>query len=90
MEDYYWEKAEFQDPLAHQLHVEKYKRGVKDSSYFNNDYEKEANDQLKKLELHIPTREVRDFLIMNGYPYMVSSVAYKTEREFNERKRING
>lgn len=29
--EYYWEKAEFQDPEAHRAHVENYKKGIRDS-----------------------------------------------------------
>ena len=29
--EYYWKKAEFQDPEAHRAHVENYKKGIRDS-----------------------------------------------------------
>ena len=44
--DYYWEKAEFQDPVAHREHIENYKRGVADSYYFDAQYRKEALTEL--------------------------------------------
>lgn len=44
--DYYWEKAEFQDPLEHRRHVESYKRGFPDSYAFDEQYRKEALTEL--------------------------------------------
>lgn len=44
--DYYWEKAEFQDPVAHQKHVENYKKGIRDSIAFDEQYQKEAEKEL--------------------------------------------
>lgn len=35
--EYYWEKAEFQDPVSHRMHVE--------------NYQKEAEEELKKENL---------------------------------------
>ena len=46
--EYYWEKAEFQDPVAHRMHVENYKNGIHDSVAFDEQYQKEAQEELKK------------------------------------------
>lgn len=40
--DYYWEKAEFQDPYAHEQHVQNYMIGIHDSICFDEQYSKEA------------------------------------------------
>jgi predicted nucleic-acid-binding protein len=45
--DYYWEKAEFQDPVSHRAHVENYKKGIRDSIAFDAEYAKEAEMELK-------------------------------------------
>lgn len=50
--DYYWEKAEFQDPVTHRQHVENYKKGIRDSIAFDKQYMKEAEDELKMEEIH--------------------------------------
>lgn len=39
--EYYWEKAEFQDPVSHRAHVENYKKGIRDSIAFDEQYQKE-------------------------------------------------
>lgn len=44
--DYYWEKAEFQDPISHREHVENYKKGIRDSVFFDDQYMKEAQEEL--------------------------------------------
>ena len=44
---YYWEKAEFQDPVSHREHVENYKKGIRSSVFFDSQYEKEAADELQ-------------------------------------------
>lgn len=44
---YYWEKAEFQDALSHRMHVENYKKGVRSSVYFDEQYSKEAKEELE-------------------------------------------
>lgn len=44
--DYYWEKAEFQDPVSHRAHVENYKKGIRSSVFFDEQYEKEAKEEL--------------------------------------------
>lgn len=41
-EEYYWEKAEFQDPVAHAEHVANYRKGIRDSIAFDEQYAKEA------------------------------------------------
>jgi hypothetical protein len=46
--DYYWEKAEFQDPVSHREHVENYKKGIRSSAFFDEQYSKEAEEELKK------------------------------------------
>lgn len=46
--DYYWEKAEFQDPYSHRQHVENYKRGIRSSVFFDEQYQKEAQEELSK------------------------------------------
>lgn len=45
--DYYWEKAEFQDPVAHRMHVDNYKKGIRDSIAFDKQYQEEAEKELK-------------------------------------------
>ncbi len=45
---YYWEKAEFQDPVAHRQHVENYKHGIRSSICFDEEYSKEASAELEK------------------------------------------
>ena len=47
-EQYYWEKAEFQDPLSHRMHVENYKKGIRSSVAFDDEYAKEAAEELSK------------------------------------------
>jgi hypothetical protein len=47
-EDYYWEKAEFQDEWSHRQHVENYKKGIYDSIAFHDRYLKEAQEELAK------------------------------------------
>ena len=49
--EYYWEKAEFQDPISHRAHVENYKKGICDSIAFDEQYQKEAEEELKKEDL---------------------------------------
>jgi hypothetical protein len=46
--DYYWEKAEFQDPYSHREHVENYKKGIHSSVFFDEQYQKEAQEELSK------------------------------------------
>ena len=46
--EYYWEKAEFQDPVSHRMHVENYKKGIRSSIAFDEEYEKEAMEELRK------------------------------------------
>lgn len=46
--EYYWEKAEFQDPVSHRMHVENYKKGIRDSIAFDEQYQKEAEEELKR------------------------------------------
>lgn len=46
--EYYWEKAEFQDPVSHRTHVENYKKGIRDSIAFDEQYQKEAEEELKR------------------------------------------
>lgn len=45
--DYYWEKAEFQDPYAHRQHIENYKKGIRSSIAFDEQYTKEAAAELE-------------------------------------------
>ena len=49
--EYYWEKAEFQDPVSHRAHVENYRKGIRDSIAFDEQYQKEAEEELKKEDL---------------------------------------
>ena len=49
--EYYWEKAEFQDPVSHRMHVENYKKGIRDSIAFDEQYQKEAEEELKMEDL---------------------------------------
>lgn len=46
-EDYYWEKAEFQDPVSHRMHVDYYKMGIHSSIAFDEEYMKEAQAELE-------------------------------------------
>ena len=46
-QDYYWEKAEFQDPVSHREHVENYKKGIHSSIAFDEEYMIEAIEELK-------------------------------------------
>lgn len=46
--DYYWEKAEFQDPVSHREHVENYKKGIHSSVFFDEQYTKEAAEELAR------------------------------------------
>ena len=50
--NYYWEKAEFQDPWSHKQHVENYKKGIRSSVFFDEQYAKEAAE-LAKGENHV-------------------------------------
>lgn len=47
-QDYYWEKAEFQDLWSHRQHVENYKKGIRDSIFFDEQYAKEAEAELNE------------------------------------------
>lgn len=49
--EYYWEKAEFQDPVSHRMHVENYKKGIRDSIAFDEQYQKEVEEELKMEDL---------------------------------------
>ena len=49
--EYYWEKAEFQDLISHRSHVENYKKGIRDSIAFDEQYQKEAEEELKRENL---------------------------------------
>ena len=51
-EEYYWEKAEFQDPWSHRRHVENYKKGIRSSIAFDEQYMKEAAEELEKEKLN--------------------------------------
>lgn len=44
--DYYFEKAEYQDPETHRQHVENYKRGLRSSVVFDDQYAAEAVKEL--------------------------------------------
>ena len=44
-QDYYWEKAEFQDPVSHRQHVENYKKGIRSSIAFDEEYMLEAMEE---------------------------------------------
>lgn len=46
--EYYWEKAEFQDPVSHRMHVENYKKGIHSSIAFDEQYMKEAQEELSR------------------------------------------
>lgn len=45
--EYYWEKAEFQEPVSHRVHIENYKKGIRYSIAFDEQYQKEAEEELK-------------------------------------------
>ena len=47
--DYYWEKAEFQDPVAHRQHVENYKKGIRSSIFFDKQYSAEAAEEISDI-----------------------------------------
>ena len=44
--EYYWEKAEFQDPVSHRSHVENYKKGIRDSIAFDEQYQDRKSTRL--------------------------------------------
>ena len=46
--EYYWEKAEFQDPVSHRMHIDNYKRGIRDSIAFDEQCQKEAEEEMKR------------------------------------------
>lgn len=46
-QDYYWEKAEFQDSVSHRGHLENYKNGIRSSTAFDEEYMVEAIEELK-------------------------------------------
>lgn len=46
--DYYWEKAEFQDPVSRREHVENYKNAIRSSVFFDEQYMAEAQAELKE------------------------------------------
>ena len=48
--DYYWEKAEFQDPVSHREHVENYKKGIRSSIAFDEEYMLEAMEESSVLD----------------------------------------
>lgn len=45
--EYYWEKAEFQDPVSHRIHVDNYKKGIRSSIAFDEEYFREAQAKLE-------------------------------------------
>lgn len=45
--DYYWEKAEFQDPTSHEAHVQNYMKGIHSSVFFDEQYAKEAEARIQ-------------------------------------------
>ena len=67
--EYYWEKAEFQDPVSHRMHAENYKKGIRDSIAFDEQYQKEAEEELKRKDSsgkHIQFEDDGQAFVING------------------------
>lgn len=75
--EYYWEKAEFQDPVSHRANVENYKKGIRDSIAFDEQYQKEAEEELKKEDLSEKCIQFED----NGRSFTINSKRFDM-REF--------
>lgn len=69
--EYYWEKAEFQDPVAHRAHVENYKKGIHSSVAFDEQYAEEARRELemeKTMKINEINSEIEKLVAANdGY-----------------------
>ena len=75
--EYYWEKAEFQDPVSHRAHVENYKKGIRDCIAFDEQYQKEAEEELKKENLSEKRIQFED----NGRSFTINGKRFDM-REF--------
>lgn len=75
-EEYYWEKAEFQDPIAHSKHVANYRNGIYDSIAFDEQYRKEAEKSKDFIEKKIKTlHQVENILKESGLDYELIPIA---------------
>lgn len=80
--EYYWEKAEFQDPVSHRAHVENYKKGIRDSIAFDEQYQKEA-EELKKEDLPGKLIQFEDngrSFIINGKRFDMGELVGKDDK----------
>ena len=73
--EYYWEKAEFQDPVSHRAHVENYKRGIRDSVAFDEQQQKEAEKELKREDLSEKLIQFED----NGRSFTINGKRFDME-----------
>lgn len=72
--EYYWEKAEFQDPVSHRTHVENYKKGIRDSIAFDEQYQKEAEEELKRRMKKMIANII--FCLCLFWPFGIQLLAY--------------
>lgn len=78
-QQYYWEKAEFQDPVSHRQHVENYKKGVRSSVAFDDEYMREAIDEL-----------ICNVSESKYYQYDRDADHYKIDTNYSEIFRLHG
>lgn len=81
--EYYWEKAEFQDPVSHRMHVENYKKGIRDSIAFDEQYQKEAEEELKRedpSEKHIRFEDDGQAFTINGKRFDMGKLVGKDDK----------
>ena len=78
--EYYWEKAEFQDPVSHRMYVENYKKGIRDSIAFDEQYQKEAEEKLKKEGLPGKLIQFED----NGRSFTINGKRFDMKELFGE------
>ena len=78
--EYYWEKAEFQDPVSHRMHVENYKKGIRDSIAFDEQYQKEAEEELKKEDLSEKCIQFED----DGMVFTINGKRFDMKNFFGE------
>lgn len=78
--EYYWEKSEFQDPVSHRMHVENYKKGIRDSIAFDEQYQKEAEEELKMEDLPGKCIQFED----NGRSFTINGKRFDMKNFFGE------
>ena len=78
--EYYWEKAEFQDPVSHRMHVENYKKGIRDSIAFDEQYQKEAEEELKREDLSEKRIQFED----DGMGFTINGKRFDMKNFFGE------